>query len=496
MTPSYIGTIYILGGVMLLKIFLLLIFSTVAYADLLTKVDLTYKPEYAQTHSADSLSFLTATENAVKNSNELAKIKEQRDDAALNLSKALNSMLPEIKATASKNNLDKSRPDYTEKAINSNYIARIKLKQILFSDSMIADMSTAEYKTNAQRLAAESMRLDIIRETADIYFAVSEIENLAQISDSTLSRLDNLKKQLISAKAPANSIKLIDKEIKAEQTNRNRLKKELSANFNRLSSVTGFTLTDRCDLENPSEAAAAKTLRRLIVIFESITHDSNFTNIEEFFTAKAIQDSQELKYLDEIILLNRREVKSEKLKYSLPDVAVSGEYTQYIDKSEDETEFDTNFNKNDWNLNLSLSMPVFDGKKTSPSLTEKHAELMETLHRRAQIKEAVKTRMQSAVAQTKYAAEAHKKAEKTKSSAADRLKEYKLLYSKKKISTESLISATVKAGRAEKESAKAYYRLHGGLIALQRAYGKFFAYNGDYEDERFIKELEDSIVRN
>ncbi len=473
----------------LLTIFL----SVSAYADAIQARLYTYASEYSQTRTVSELSFRYAAELAVRSSRELSEIKHERDEEAQQIDRALSGLMPVIRATASRNNLDRDRPDYREKAAQENLNAKIKLRQILFSDSILASRDSAEYKTTMHRLIAESVRLDVIKETADVYYTRIFYTGLEQTAEKALKRMNSIKDILKKNKAPKSSMKLYADEIRRVENLLTLSRSEKIKAQDRLSAMTGLTIGAGCAFRNYSEMTGHATLNTLKKIFSTVTDTLEREKLLKFLTDKSLDDSAELKAVDELIKLNKRDIQAEKRKFSLPDVSFSGEYTQYLDKDSDTSEYSADLSKNDWSVNLRLSMPVFDGKKSTPNIYAKNTELLQYFSKRAEVKEAVKTRMENAVISAGYAGTALSGSKELAASAAEKYDKNLSLYKLKKIRSAVLINSAAALNTAQEAVVRAEYEMINSLTDIQRAYGKFFALNEDYEDTRFLLDLQQSI---
>ena len=448
-----------------------------------------YSPEYTQTKKAENLTFRFVAEKAVENNTELNKLKQERDTEAKRIDKAISSLFPEIRASAAMNTLDKTRIDYREKAVQDNVNAKIKMKQILFSDSVIANKNTAEYKASVHKLAAESVRLDIIRDAADSYYSLLRLTDLSTAEKNHLGYLNSIRQGLKARKARKSDYARIDKLIKASKSRITQLEQDRLNEISILETMIGQKIAADCSFESYEKMLDANGIKDLSDIFTSLTTEEKIAKVKQFFTEKALDDSPELMAIDELLKLNKRDIKTEKRKFVLPDVSINGEYTQYLDKKEDSDEYTADFSKNDWSLNLRLSMPIFDGKRSSPDLYAKNTERIQYLNKRAELRDTIKIRMENTV---DWAVDAESNRSMTadiKNEADKNLKKQRTLYDAKKLKLSAQLTACEDYYADQKDGINAGYSLVYALNDLQRAYGKFFFMSQDYEDNRFIYDL-------
>lgn len=440
----------------------------------------TYALDYSNENvTSDYINIRQITELALKHNVEYNRIKSDMDAAADKIDKALVSMFPEVSASASMNNLDKNRPDYTEKAeLEKNPNAKVKFSQILFSDALKAAKDTAEYKTNTQKFVAETTRLDIIVKSSNAYYNILHWNTMLDISRQGLKRLNDIASSPNYKKFKKKQKAQLKAAIDAKQSDIKNIENNIKYAKEQIAYLTGITASQACVYEQYDSmlmAAYTDKLSRLLLLPMS---DEVFENVTKMFTDKAINDSPELYALDELIKLNRRDIKSEERKYTTPNVSINGEYIQFLDKTPETDSYSNNLSNNQWSLNLRLTIPFFDGNNNKQDLYSKNAELMQYMHSRAKVRELVKNRMTEAVKDVRDAGKTMNDTQQA------------LISAKNNIAQDAdVIGAVIRLNTAEEEYEESKYTFTVSILSLQRAYGKFLFLNGDSSDQRFIDDL-------
>lgn len=395
-------------------------------------------------------------------------VKQDRDAAVEKIDEALDTFVPSVRASATMSSADKSRDDFKDIPLYKVPSAKVRLSQVLFSDSKLAAMSTNENRAKAQRLVAEVLRTDMIADAAKRYCNVLRYRAL-------LSAYADANKQYAAAAAKFKIKQKYSMAPSAEQ-------QSLDAVLGDLALVTDIQdIADYAFLPYSSVfASPLNTELALLFTSEGINPETLISK----FTEKALASSPQLLALDEFIKINRRDILSAQRKFSVPDVSVTGEYTRYFEGDQTDPEFFKTLDENQWNMSLKLTIPLFDGTKKQNELSEKQSELLTYFNRKAQVKELVKENVAQAVDKAMLAGRDYALKKEALKKAEEKFQELTKL--RKYSESKALITQHF---TARKRFAESEYTYMTSLLDVQRAYGKFFFYNEDESDKRFMDDL-------
>ncbi|MGE4268069.1 MAG: TolC family protein [Deferribacterales bacterium] len=407
-------------------------------------------------------------DNSLSQDAEYNLMKQDRDAAIDKIDEALESFVPTVRASATMNSADKSRDDFKDIPLYKIPSAKVRLSQILFSDSKLAAMSTNENRAKAQRLVAEVLRTDIISDSTKRYCSVIRYRNL-------LDAYAEANRQYSAAAAKfkiRNAYSLDDTAV------RESLRSVLAD----MELVTDIRNIDSYAFLPYSGIFATRLNDELMLLFT--TEGVNIDTLVSKFSDKALSSSPRLMALDEFIKINRRDILSAQRKFTVPDVSVSGEYTRYFEGQDTDTEYFKTMDENQWNMSLKLSIPLFDGTKKQNELSEKQSELLTYFNRKAQVKEVVKENIAAAIDKAVLAGHDYVLKKEALEKAEEKFKDLSALrkYSERK----NLITQHF---YARQKYIEAEYTFMISMLEVQRAYGKFFFYNADDSDKRFMDDL-------
>jgi len=140
--------------------------------------------------------------------------------------------------------------------------------------------------------------------------------------------------------------------------------------------------------------------------------------------------------------------------------------------------------ENQWNMSLKLTIPLFDGTKKQNELSEKQSELLTYFNRKAQIKELVKENVAQVVDKAMLAGRDYALKKDALQKAEEKFQELPKL--RKYSESKALI---MQHFTAQQRFIESEYTFMTSLLDVQRAYGKFFFYNDDESDKRFMDDL-------
>jgi len=414
------------------------------------------------------LTLTTVIDASLAQDAEYNLVKQDRDAAVEKIDEALDTFVPSVRASATMSSADKSRDDFKDIPLYKVPSAKVRLSQVLFSDSKLAAMSTNENRAKAQRLVAEVLRMDMIADSAKRYCNVLRYRAL-------LNAYADANRHFTAA---AVKFKIKQKYSLAPPAERQSLEAVLS----------DLTLvTEIQDIANysflPYSSIFASPLNTELALLFS-TEGVNPETVISKFTEKALASSPQLLALDEFIKINRRDILSAQRKFSVPDVSVTGEYTRYFEGDQTDPEFFKTLDENQWNMSLKLTIPLFDGTKKQNELSEKQSELLTYFNRKAQIKELVKENVAQVVDKAMLAGRDYALKKDALQKAEEKFQELPKL--RKYSESKALI---MQHFTAQQRFIESEYTFMTSLLDVQRAYGKFFFYNDDESDKRFMDDL-------
>lgn len=395
-------------------------------------------------------------------------VKQDRDAAIDKIDEALESFVPSVRASATMSSADKSRDDFKDIPLYKIPSAKVRLSQVLFSDSKLAAMSTNENRAKAQRLVAEVLRTDIIADATKRYCSVIRYRTL-------LNAYAEANKQYSDAAAKFK----IRQIYKLDDT---AVRDSLQSVLADIDLVTDIKNTGSYTFL-PYEVIFATQLNDELMLLFS-TEGVNIETLVSKFSDKALSSSPQLMALDEFIKINKRDILSAQRKFTVPDVSINGEYTRYFEGQDTDPEYFKTMDENQWNMSLKLSIPLFDGTKKQNELSEKQSELLTYFNRKAQVKEVVKESIATAIDKAVLAGHDYVLKKAALEKADEKFKDLTTLrkYSERKALITQHFNARTKYIEAE-------YTFIISMLDVQRAYGKFFFYNADDSDKRFMDDL-------
>lgn len=419
-----------------------------------------------------TLSLYSVIDAALVQDEEYNIVKQDRDSAVNKIEEALDTFIPTVRASATLNSVDKTRDGYKELPLYNVPSAKVRLHQVLFSDSKFAAMSTNENRAKAQRLVAEVLRSDIISAASGNYCDVIRYARLLRNAEAANKKIKENADRFKIKNPVYYDTKPPLRNLAESYTN--------LADMTAVKDITSYTLLPYVSVFGTDMTASLEQI--------FLTDKVDLKLLADRFAEKALAESPELLALDEFIKISRRDIVAAKRRFTIPDISVSGEYTRYFENSNVDPDFFKNFDENQWNMSLKLTIPIYDGSKNQSELAEKQTELMAYFKRKHQVREYVRDRIADSIDKAAAAAQSYKQADaemivlEQKYKKLPETRNYQEAYNLiniYKTSQDRLITAE--------------HLMMSALVDVQRAYGRFFFYNANESDRRFMDKLMDEL---
>ncbi len=413
-------------------------------------------------------------------------------------------LLPQVDVSATGLSIDSDRaaasfgtqPERTLSAGTS-------VSQLLYSERALANVDIQKMVQLARELERETLRLDIALEAAVAYLNVLRAKALERIEKDNL-RVTRTNRELarvrkeIGLGSPAEEyrweslLSISSKAVLDATANRQLAERQLNRSLDR--PLEEPFATAETDVFDPALCTAGGR------IFDFTDNPLAFKVFRDFMTMEALDNSPELKAMDEAIATQERALKSARRAFWSPTVAIKAALEHRLAAGGAGIEgLDMSFlslpiefpqpNKTNWNIALSASLPIFSGGAMRADLTQAYEELGRLRTERRAIADRIAQRVRTAIQLGGASYTAIGLSQKAAEAARNNLELVTDAYSRGVVSIVELLdaqNADLVAGQAE---ATAVYNFLTNVLKFERAYGRFFALMSDEEKEALFKRL-------
>jgi outer membrane protein TolC len=230
---------------------------------------------------------------------------------------------------------------------------------------------------------------------------------------------------------------------------------------------------------------------------ECFSTKSAFRAFREFMVAEALENSPELKALDEVIAIQERVVAAANRAFWIPTLAVQGQVDNTVYKagagSNPPSGYPDDFN---WTVAANLSLPIYQGNEIF-ARRKGHLEAMaqKRLERESAV-EQIEQRMRSHLHQAGASYAGIEQAYKAADAAERGLELVRDAYARGAVSITELTDAQAQAQIAEEAESDAVFNYLLTLMRVQRASGQFDFFRTAQEDGAFKDRLKKWMEKN
>lgn len=435
-----------------------------------------------------------------------------------NVKDARANLLPQIDASATAALIDEDRARASMgQAAEQTYSGRLGITQVLYSEPAWANLSVQRHLQRRREGELEALRLDIARDAGIAHLNVLAARTVERIERDNL-RLTRENLELARVRAAigtAGPAEVYRWEAELAQSRRDAIQ----ANAERNLAEMQLNRVLHRPLEEPFVPAEVGLDDPALVLslappFVYVDSRQNFKLLRGYLVAEAMEVSPELRQLDAAIAAQKRHLKSQGLQYYAPTIALQGGVEKVFEERGAGTDvemdprgllqdypgvaglFQEPADDLDWQVGLSITLPLFKGGSRYANHHKARRELDRLESQRAAVAEKIEQSLRSelhlsgasyaSIRLTRDAAEA---ASKTLTVVTD-------AYARGAVSILDLLDAQNAARSTEEAAAIAVYKFLSDYMNVQRAVGRFDVFIADDDRREMIDRLERYILDN
>ncbi|MEM7361024.1 MAG: TolC family protein [Pseudomonadota bacterium] len=372
----------------------------------------------------------------------------------------------------------------------SAFSGSISVTQLLYSESLRADIDIQKYLVLSEQELVREVELDITQAAVNAYLNVLRqktaleqayldldltrenyrlAENRVGVGVQTAADLYRWESELANAKQTV---------LRAKSSFKQQ-KQKLNQLLNRPIDEDFSTTAE--NLQNPTLMISDSRVINLI----RNTYDLEV--LTAHFVAIGLERAPELKQIQAVMGANRRQLKSDRNAYWSPDVSLFAEYTETFD--EERTAGGPSAEGNDWNVGVQLSIPLFEGGARSERIAQSRLAVQESEISHRDMSNRIEQQIRSNVASTHASYHSIPLAERSKEAAKNNFDLINESYAEGSKGITDVLDAQDALITAREASLSAVYRFLIDLMDLQRSIGAYDFFLSDEQRSDLIDEL-------
>jgi len=384
-------------------------------------------------------------------------------------------LMPQLNASIGYTQLnDHSTRVISGAAAEQSTAATLRLIQLIYADSANADVDIQRYLQENRKALIRQLELDIILEATTSFLNVLKAQTFVHIrrEEMHLSRT-NLElardRQKIGVANPAEVYRWESELITSRKglLNAQAQLQQIRDTLNRLlhRPLNEPFIAEPATLEDPGRIVSRKEL------FEYVSNDRAFELMGEFMTKEGLAVSPELRAIEALLSVVKRELKLHRRAYWTPTVALQGEVTNVLHETRTSgfsAEHDT-----DWSIGVNISLPLYEGGARDARLSGSRLAFSQQLSQRDAIRERIQQRVRAALHRIKASYPSIQLSKEGTNSARKNLDLVTNAYSRGTVSILDLLDAQNTALVAKESATNTVFDFLIDLMSLQRSMGGF-----------------------
>ena len=416
--------------------------------------------------------------------------------AGTNIDQARAQLFPQLNARVGINRLnDDSNNVISGAAAEQSSDAAITLRQILYSDSALANVAIERYFKKNQLAIKRQLELDIIVEAVTTYLNVLKAQTLIQVQqeDLKLSRtnLEHAKtRQRIGVASPAEIYRW---QIRLSNARRELLRSQaqLQQSHDALNRLLNRPLKESfiaqpATLDDPRLIISRKEL------FDYVNNDHAYERLGDFMMEQGAKASPELAALDALINASQRELQTSRRAYWSPTITLQGEMSHVFD--EERVAGLSAEGDNDWSLGINVELPLLEGGARAARVSSSQFNFNQLLIQRDSTLQQINQRIRASLHDIEASYPAIQLSKDAALAAKKNLDLVTDAYTRGAVSVIDLLDAQNASLIAQESATNAVFDFLIDLMNLQRNVGRFDYFLKEYELDDWLEQLRNYIA--
>lgn len=310
------------------------------------------------------LSLKKAVDMALNSNLNLLEAKENIDASLYNYKTRNSGRLPQLSANSDYSAVDNRSAAFKQGAPSNSVNSFLELSQVIFNDQLNADIYNEKLALDSTRKTYDQMRLNTIYYVASTYINILQLNSQLEIQKNNYKLLkDTLDIARVNYEVGAGGLQdvyRLESNVAGALADIASVKGEITSQEIYLNNLLNLPEDNRYDYQKLSEIESYFTLNDGL-LKKSMLNTGKSKKIEDFLITESLNNSNNLKQIDNTIKGKEREYKTSKRERYTPILTAFGKYnkdnlvTPWGDNSHE------NFPDEYWEAGISFKLPLFKG---------------------------------------------------------------------------------------------------------------------------------------
>lgn len=420
---------------------------------------------------------------------------------------ARSEYLPQVDISTVINVIDQTRAASSFGATGQvNWLASGSLSQLVYSEPALANIAIQGLLQKSEEQFTEETRLDVVLDVSEAFLGVLQAQSFVEIRNQNLiltrENLNIAEAKLSVGYTGQSDLNRWKSEVANANIDLNNALRDLASAKFRLNQLLNRPVEEEFKVEKTGLDGEILSL----LTTEIVPLIGNLGLVEKFANF-LVEESQrylpELKQIDYGIASQRRLLLSQERAFYLPNVAVQGglDYTIKRFATTDvppelaQLGLDQGNNKPQWNVNLAVSYPIFQGGRRKLNVQKTELNLLQLNDQRADVANQLELRVRANLRTLSASGAAVQLSEESAKAAAANYQIVQDNYAQGLANITNLIDAQNAIIQSELATTNAGFQFILDYVSLERSVGGYNFLAEPADRENFVQRLKAYLMR-
>ncbi len=370
----------------------------------------------------------------------------------------------------------------------------ISANQLIYSDQVLADIKAQKGLVQASEFGFQNTRLDVVLESIDAYFKILLNQTTRNIFRENLDLIkQNLKiaeqREIIGYSGRSDVLRWKSQEASAS-TDLLAAKQQVILAKNELNRILNRSQGDAFLVQDTSLDNRIFSTYAANAIEKYIDNQNSLDLFTRFFVNQSIENSVEIKQLDENRSALQVSLNSLKRKNYLPTVNFQASQDHVFSRSGAGDIPGANSSDDPWNMGIYLNLPFYDSGVTSVEIQKTSLDLSKIKIQKRQLAQKIEISARGALSDVMVKMVTLESSRKAADYAKQSLELVQDAYAKGAVSVVELVDAQNNALTGELSAVSSVYEYLVSLFHLERVYGRYSLLLSPDSEDRMLRKFQ------
>lgn len=456
--------------------------KTAAQIGFSPKFTILSQAELINEHYSDAkrtVNLVDVMKEAVEKSLDLEVSQTYVENAGYDISRAKTDYYPYVSTGFDGIIIDEKRADKSNGTLaQRTTTGNIEANQLIYSDQVLGNIASQKYLYQSSRFEHKNTELDVILTTTDAYFRILKAKTSRKILKDNVDLIkQNLKtaeqREVIGYSGRSDVLRW-KSQLATASTELLAANQEVILAKNDLNRILNRSQSELFHIEDTAMNDTIFSIYAANSVEKYIDNQKSLDIFTQFFIGQCIENSVEIKGLNEKKSSFERSVVSLKRKHYLPTVSFSATQDHVFSRNGSGSDIaGTDPVDNPWSAGIYLNLPLFEGGSTSVDIKKALVEISRIQKQKSILAQQIENNARIALSEVVVKMVNLESSQQAATYAKQSLELVQDSYAKGTVSVVELADAQNNALTGELSAISSIYEYLISLFKMERVYGRY-----------------------